>query len=194
MRIFGFNEIANAFKLLQEDLKRQFALRGYPEKKIGVLAVLKAAAHPQFLPLIFCRFSRAAYIIGIPVLPFVFSYLNLFFFGLQVTPRCEIGGGFFLPHPVGTVVGAWRIGRNVTLFHQVTLGAKELDMAFTPNLLPEICDNITIGAGAKVLGGIRLGDFVIVGANAVVVRSIEPNSTVVGIPARNINLSISSER
>lgn len=179
--------------LLRSDLERQFALEGKAHRKATALWLLRRSIHPRFLPLVLCRLSRASRAAGVPLLPFVFSYLNLVLFGLQISPRCEIGPGLFLPHPSGTVIGAWRIGSNVTLFQQVTLGAKEIDFAFRPDLLPEICDNVTIGAGAKVLGGICLGNNTIVGANAVVLRSVEPNSIVGGIPARNIRKSVHKE-
>jgi serine O-acetyltransferase len=74
----------------------------------------------------------------------------------------------------------------VTVFQGVTLGAKELDMGFDPALRPEVGDNVVLGSGCKVFGGIRIGDNVTVGANSVVVDSVEPNGTVVGIPARRI--------
>jgi len=124
---------------------------------------------------------------GIPVLPQLLTYLNIVLFGLEVSPRCEIGPGIFFPHPSGTVIGAWRIGRNATIFQGVTLGAKELDMDFDLRLRPNVGNNVVLGAGSKILGGIRIGDNVTVGANSVVVDSVEDDSTVVGIPARRIS-------
>lgn len=171
--------------LLLADLERQFSLERNGKRANG-FQLIKRCLHPRFLPLIFCRLSRAALKAKVPVLPGLFSYLNLVLFGLQITPRCEIGPGLFLPHPCGTVIGAWRIGSNVTLFQQVTLGAKDIDLAFTADLLPEICDNVVIGAGAKVLGGITIGDSSVIGANAVVLRSVASKSIAVGVPARII--------
>ncbi len=121
---------------------------------------------------------------GIPILPKVFTYLNIILFGLEVTPHCDIGPGLFFPHTSGTVVGASKLGRNVTIFQGVTLGAKELDMAFDSSLRPTVGDYVTLGAGCKILGGIHLGDHVTVGANSVVLDSVDSNVTVVGIPAR----------
>jgi serine O-acetyltransferase len=85
------------------------------------------------------------------------------------------------------VIGAWRIGSNVSIFQGVTLGAKELDMGFDCKLRPEVGDNVVLGAGSKILGGIRIGDNVTVGANSVVVDSVDAGSTVVGIPARSVS-------
>lgn len=124
---------------------------------------------------------------GIPIVPKLLTYLNILLFGLEVSPRCEIGPGVFFPHTSGTVIGALRIGSNVTVFQGVTLGAKELDMGFASALRPEVGDNVVLGSGCKILGGIRIGDNVTVGANSVVVRSVESNCTVAGIPARRVS-------
>jgi len=123
----------------------------------------------------------------IPVLPELLTYLNIVLFGLEVTPRCEIGPGIFFPHPSGTVVGAWRIGSNVTIFQGVTLGAKELDMGFDFRLRPEVGDNVVLGAGSKILGGIHIGDNATVGANSVVLDSVEADGMVAGVPARMVS-------
>ena len=178
--------VSDALRLLRADLERQFAMEGALVKKASLAAMVGRAFHPRFLPLLLCRFSRALFLMRVPLLPSLASYLNLALFGIQITPRCEIGPGLFLPHTVGTVIGSWKIGANVTIFQQVTLGARTVDIKFTTTLLPEIADNVTIGTGAKVLGGIRLGNNVTVGANAVVLQSVEPGETVVGIPAHSI--------
>jgi serine O-acetyltransferase len=118
------------------------------------------------------------------LLPQLLTYLNLVLFGIEVTPRCEIGPGIFFPHTSGIVIGASRLGCNVTVYQGATLGAKELDMSFDLGRRPTVGDNVVIGSGSKILGGIRIGNNVVVGANAVVLRSIESNATAVGIPAR----------
>jgi len=171
-------------ELLSSDLARQYEL----ERRLqpSQLALLGRLLHPRFLPIVLCRLSRAAWLRRIPLLSGLCGYLNLLLFGLEVPARCEIGPGIFFPHPSGTVVGAWRIGRNVTIFQGVTLGARELDMGFDPRLRPDIGDNVTIGAGAKVLGGIRVEDGAIIGANSVVIHPVEKGSTAVGIPARAV--------
>jgi serine O-acetyltransferase len=120
------------------------------------------------------------------LLPNLMTYLNLVLFGLEITPRCEVGPGVFFAHTSGSVIGAGRIGNNVTIFGGVNLGAKELDMGFDPAVRPEIGDNVVLGTGCKVLGAVRIADNVTVGANSVVLQSVEPNTTVVGIPARKV--------
>lgn len=171
-------------QLLYSDLARQFELECKPSTRPGMSRLLVRLLHPRFLPIVLCRMSRAAMLRNIPVLPQVLSYLNLLLFGLEVAARCEIGPGIFFPHPSGTVIGAWRIGSNVTIFQGVTLGSRALDMGFDVRLRPDIGNHVVLGAGAKILGGIHIGDNVVVGANSVVVKAVESGTTVVGVPAR----------
>jgi serine O-acetyltransferase len=173
-------------QLLYSDLARQYQLEERPDALPTAFGLLCRLLHPRFLPIVFCRGSRWALLHEIPVVPRLLTYLNILFFGLEVSSRCEIGPGIFFPHTSGTVIGASRIGSKVTVFQGVTLGAKELDMRFNPELRPEVGDGVVLGAGCKVLGGIMIGNNVTVGANSVVVDSIEPNTTVGGIPAREI--------
>jgi serine O-acetyltransferase len=173
-------------KTLYADLKRQYELEGCPATpNLGRLVF--RLFHPRFLPVVICRVGRAAFVSGIPVLPQLCTYVNLIFFGLEVTVRCEIGPGLFFPHTVGTVVGAVRIGKNATIYQNVTLGSKILDMRFDAGTRPEIGDFVTLGAGCKVLGGIRIGDGAVVAANAVVLKTVEANSLVAGVPAQTIH-------
>ena len=123
----------------------------------------------------------------VPLLPKLLTYFNIVLFGIEVTPRCEIGPGVFFPHTSGTVIGAVRIGANAIIYQGVTLGAKKLGSGFDHANRPEVGDSVVLGAGCKILGGITIGDNVIVGANSVVVRSVPPNQTVAGIPARKIS-------
>jgi serine O-acetyltransferase len=173
-------------QLLYSDLARQAELEGRPIARPSFAGLIRRLLHHRFLPIVLCRVSRAAMLGKIPVLPGLLTYLNIVLFGLEVSPRCEIGPGIFFPHPSGTVIGAWRIGSNVTIFQGVTLGAKELDMGFDFRLRPDVGDNAVLGAGSKILGGIHIGDNVAVGANSVVVDAVEAGSTVVGIPARKV--------
>ena len=117
------------------------------------------------------------------------SYLNQIIFGIEISPKCMIGPGIFFPHTSGTVIGASKIGRGVTIFQGVTLGAKQIDMKYDLALRPELGDFVVVGAGAKVLGGITLGDNVRVGANSVLLQSVPANATVAGVPAREVHSS-----
>ena len=87
-------------------------------------------------------------------------------------------------HTQGTVLGAASIGANVTIYQQVTLGAREIDFGYTLSLRPVVEDGVVVSAGAKVLGGLILGKDCVVGANAVVLSNVPPNHTAIGVPAR----------
>jgi serine O-acetyltransferase len=181
-------------QLLYSDLARQYVLEGRTNTRPHFGGLLRRLLHHRFLPIVLCRAGRSAKLSGIPLLPELLTYLNLLLFGLEVPPRCEIGPGIYFPHTSGTVIGAWRIGSHVTIFQGVTLGAKELDMAFDPRLRPEVGDHAVLGAGAKILGGIRIGDHATVGANSVVLETVEAHSTVAGIPARKISQSMAARK
>lgn len=144
-RSYGLKE------LLYSDLARQYELEGRPDLRPNFLRFLARLLHFRFLPNVIFRTSRAAMLAGIPLLPGLLTYLNLVLFGVEITPRCEIGPGFFLPHPVGCVIGAWRIGSNVTMFGGVGLGAIN-DIHFTRELRCQIGSNVILGTGCKVMG------------------------------------------
>jgi serine O-acetyltransferase len=101
-------------------------------------------------------------------------------YGLDLAASVEIGGGFYLAHPAGCAINAHRIGRNVTLVASITVGIREVPPG------PTIGDEVFIGAGARVIGPISVGDRARVGANAVVLDDIPSDATVVGIPARPV--------
>ncbi len=176
--------------LLYSDLARQYELEGRTNARPSLVRFLARLLHFRFLPNVICRGSRAAMLAGIPVLPNLLTYLNLVLFGLEVTPKCEIGPGIFFAHPVGCVIGAWKIGSNVTVFQGVGLGALHPDMSFNQALRCEIGDNVFLGAGCKILGPYNIGNNVTVGANSVVMSSVAPNQTVFGVPARIVPSSI----
>ncbi len=176
-------------ELLYADLERQLRLSGGTDEKASLLRILCRLPHPRFLPIVLCRSSRSALLNGLPAIAHVLSYLNQILFGIEISPRCAIGPGIFFPHTSGTVIGASKIGRNVTIFQGVTLGARQIDMNYDLALRPEVGDFVVVGAGAKVLGGISLGDNVRVGANSVLLQSVPANATVAGVPAREVHSS-----
>ena len=104
-------------------------------------------------------------------------------YALYVGKNSSIGPGLRLPHPVGVVIGEGvRIGRNCTIFQQVTLGGKELGDAGN-NAYPIIGDDVVIFAGARVLGNIHVHSGSVIGANSVVLKDVAERTTVAGIPA-----------
>ena len=179
-------------ELLYADLARQYELEGRSDIRPNFGRFLLRLLHFRYLPNVICRSSRSAMLAGVPVLPKLLTYLNVVLFGLEITPKCEIGPGVFFAHPVGCVIGAWRIGSNVTIFQEVGLGALRPDMGFSRELRCEIGDNVILGAGCKVLGPYRIGDGASIGANSVVLSSVEPQRTVFGVPARVVPSSVRS--
>jgi serine O-acetyltransferase len=99
--------------------------------------------------------------------------------GSDVPVNCRLGGGLMMPHPIGIVIHPEaETGPNCIIFQQVTIGTGPI-----PGV-PVIRGHVDIGAGARILGGVTIGEHAKIGANAVVIRDIPSNSTAVGIPAK----------
>lgn len=138
--------------------------------------------YPGFHAIALHRLTHLLYRAGVPLVPRVLALLNRFWTGVEIHPAARIGGGFFIDHGNGVVIGETAIvGENVTLFHQVTLGGTGKE---TGKRHPTLKDNIVVGGGAKILGNITIGNNVYVGANSVVLRDVPDDCTVVGIPGR----------
>lgn len=140
--------------------------------------------HPRFIPVVLLRCAQVLHAIGWSRTSRLCSLLNVILFGMEVPATLEIGPGLIVTHTNGIVLGAASIGRNVTIYHQVTLGALEADFQFDPNLRPTVGDDVVLAAGAKVLGGVRVGSGSTVGANAVVLCDVPAYHIAVGVPAR----------
>ncbi len=111
-----------------------------------------------------------------------FSHITRFFTGIEIHPGAKIGPGLFIDHGMGVVIGETaEIGANVTLYHGVTLGGVSLEKG---KRHPTLEDGVVVGAGAKVLGNIVIGANSRIGANAVLVKSVPPDSVVVGVPGQ----------
>ena len=112
----------------------------------------------------------------------VLSQLTRFATGIEIHPGATIGRRFFIDHGMGVVIGETaEIGNDVMLYHGVTLGGRSLARI---KRHPTICDGVTVGAGAKILGPVTIGKNSAVGANAVVVKDAPADSIITGIPAR----------
>ncbi|RED55561.1 serine O-acetyltransferase EpsC [Cohnella lupini] len=113
--------------------------------------------------------------------------LNISLTGADFCLGCVIGKGLIIRHSNGIVVGGLSvIGENCTLLQQVTLGERDGDGSDHNHSNPIVGNGVTISAGAKLIGGIVVGDNAIIGANAVVLQDVPPNTVAVGIPARII--------
>jgi len=172
---------------LEADLRRARVLMNGSADSVSCLRLWLGVLSPRFFPVLMCRLAHSFYRLKLGFFAKVVSLLNFFLFGIEIAVRCPIGKGLFLPHTQGTVIGAWSIGENATIFQGVTLGAKELDFSYNESSRPTVGDGVTIGSGAKVIGGLVLGSDSRVGANAVVLNDVAPGSVVVGIPAKVVD-------
>ena len=142
--------------------------------------------YPCLYAIFFHRVAHALWVIKLPFFPRLISQVSRFLTGIEIHPGARIGKGFFIDHGMGVVIGETTIiGNNVTLFQGVTLGGTGKD---TGKRHPTLGNNIVVGTGAKILGNIKIGDHSYIGANAVVLREVPPQSTVVGIPGRVVKL------
>lgn len=153
-----------AFKRRDEPVPTHTAIR---------LVLVYAGLRAAFLH----RLAYATHRARIPFVPLILANLNLSLHGLDIPSHVEIGPRFYVPHPVGTVVTARRIGAGVTLVSAITIGMRKGDD------FPVIGDGVYVGAGARVLGAITIGDRAQIGANAVVLKDVPADHVAIGVPA-----------
>ncbi len=138
--------------------------------------------YPGLHALVVYRISHQLLEWKVPFFPRWLSQVSRFWTGIEIHPGAEIGKSFFIDHGMGVVIGETAIlGDNVLLYQGTTLGGTGKE---TGKRHPTLGNNVVVGAGAKILGNITIGDNSYIGANAVVIKSVPPNSTVVGIPGR----------
>ena len=172
-------------KTLRLDVERFLQFMGHTGP-VSTVRLLKTCFNPRMLPVVLIRMAEFFHARRISTLAKLCSMTNVVVFGIESSPQVRTGGGLFLPHTVGTVLGAESIGDNVTILQGVTLGTAEPDNGFTVSLRPVIGNNVTLGAGAKVIGRVTIGDYAKVGANAVVLQDVPPHAIAVGVPAKII--------
>ena len=138
--------------------------------------------YPGFHALLFHRMSHRLWHFGLKWFARWISYFARWFTGIEIHPGATIGRRFFIDHGMGVVIGETSlIGDDCTLYHGVTLGGTSWNKG---KRHPTLENGVVIGAGAKVLGPVVLGDGARVGSNAVVVKDVPAGATAVGIPAR----------
>mgnify|MGYP000496809757 CR=1 FL=1 len=138
--------------------------------------------YPGFHAIVFHRIAHWMWNHRLKLLGRILSHISRFLTGIEIHPGAKIGKGFFIDHGMGVVIGETsEIGDNVTIYHGVTLGGTSFSRS---KRHPTIENNVTIGAGAKILGPLTVGSNSKIGANSVVITDVPPNSTVVGIPGK----------
>lgn len=131
------------------------------------------------------RIAHWLWVHNLKLLARMLSQLSRFFTGIEIHPGAVIGRRFFIEHGMGVVIGETaEVGNDVTMYHGVTLGGVSTHKG---KRHPTIGDGVVIGAGAKILGAIEIGSGSRVGANAVVVDEIPPDSVVVGVPGHPVH-------
>lgn len=138
--------------------------------------------YPGLHALLAHRFSHKLYKIGVPFFPRFISFIMRILTGIEIHPGATIGDRFFIDHGEGVVIGETTIiGNDVLIYQQVTLGGTGKDLG---KRHPTVGDGVIIGAGAKVLGNITIGNHSRIGAGSVVIDDVPEHATVVGIPGK----------
>lgn len=167
------------------DIKSVFARDPAARNKFEVIT-----CYAGVQAMIFYRLSHALWRFKLKWLARFLSTFARWFTGIEIHPGAKIGRRFFIDHGMGVVIGETaQIGDDCTLYQGVTLGGTSWDKG---KRHPTLKNNIVIGAGAKILGPITLGNNVKVGSNAVVVKSVEDNQTIIGVPGRVLKKTIRS--
>jgi len=167
----------SVFSLIRSDIRAKARwVYGSADRK----NVLKAMVTDGTFAMVMYRWMQGAQRLHLVPLAMLFNKLNAFFGRCIIGRDAQFGPGFVLIHSYGVVINASvRGGADVKIEHLVTIGA-ERDQS------PVLGSNVFIGAGAKIVGGVTVGDNVRIGANAVVTKDVPSNCTAVGVPARVI--------
>jgi serine O-acetyltransferase len=162
--------------------------RMQPGRKTSILRFLDATlANPGLLACFVLRIQVVLHDRGHIRVARFFRVLNNSWTGADLLPGCTIGSGLLLPHPTGIVVGHGAvIGRDCTILQNVTIGEKFAD-GRAPHEYPQIGDRVVVGAGAIILGNVKIGSDSSIAANSVVLSDVPEGSVVAGSPARIIN-------
>ncbi len=177
LAVYFVLKIAFYSTLMRNEIKA--ALERDPAARNSLSVIL---SYPGVRAIFYHRIARFLYKRKVRFFPRYISQYARWLTGIEIHPGTTIGKGLFIDHGMGVVIGETTvIGDNVTLFQGVTLGGTGKERG---KRHPTLGNNVVVGTGACILGNIRIGDNVNVGANAVVIREVPPNSTVVGVPGR----------
>jgi serine O-acetyltransferase len=181
--MLGFGTLARVVGEVRRDVAAAHA-RDPAARGAGSAEIL--TGWPGVQALLAHRVAHGLHGIGVPIVPRGMSLVSRTLTGIEIHPAAKIGQGFFIDHGAGVVIGETaEIGDDVTLYQGVTLGGTGFA---TGKRHPTLEDNVTVGAGAKLLGAITVGHGAKVGANTVVIQDVPPNTTVVGNPGHPVRV------
>jgi len=167
------------FLRLREDIKCVFERDPAARHTLEIIT-----CYPGVHALLLHRLSHRLWNLKLKWIARLLSNLGRFLTGIEIHPGAKIGRRFFIDHGMGVVIGETsEIGDDCTLYHGVTLGGTSWKKG---KRHPTLGNNIIIGAGAKVLGPINIGENARIGSNAVVVNNVSSGATIVGVPGRPI--------
>src|SRR2546422_6424993 len=165
------------FDALRRDVR---AVRERDPAARSTLEVL--LCYPGVHALAFHRIAHAIWAHGWTIPARFMSHVARFLTGIEIHPAAKLGPGLFIDHGMGVVIGETsEVGENVTIYQGVSLAGTSLKRE---KRHPTLGNNVVVGAGAKIIGGVKIGDGSRIGARSVVVREGPPNPLVVGVPGR----------
>ena len=149
--------------------------------------------YPGVKAVFFHKFAHLFHVAGFDLIARIISQTIRFFTGIEIHPGAKIGKNLFIDHGMGVVIGETsEIGDNVTIYHAVTLGGSspsiDSERQRHEKRHPTIGNDVVIGSGAQVIGPVNVGNGARIAANAVVVKDVPENATMVGIPAKAVKL------
>jgi len=147
--------------------------------------------YPGVKAILFYKIANFFAIAKFDIIARIISQLARFLTGIEIHPKAEIGKNLFIDHGMGVVIGETsKIGDNVTIYHNVTLGgiAPSINSNDQRNMKrhPTLEDNVVVGSGAQILGPIIVGKNSLIGSNSVVTKNVPEKSVMAGIPARRV--------
>lgn len=164
------------FERIREDVRCVFERDPAARHTLEVVTT-----YPGIHALLFYRFGHWLWGAGLKWLARLVSMLSRWLTGVEIHPAARIGRRFFIDHGMGIVIGETaEIGDDCTLYHGVTLGGTTWEKG---KRHPTLGNNVIIGAGAKILGPLHVGDGARIGSNAVVTKDVPPGATMIGVPA-----------
>lgn len=169
-------------ELLKSDLERHYFYSGRADRSPRTHELWRNFMLPRCAPVGIYRLSRWFFEKRLVPLAKIMTWVNFYLHGIEIAAQCRIGSHLYMPHASGSVIGAASIGHHAVIYHQVTIGAKDIRPGYAGR--PVVGDNVLIASGARIIGEITIGDGCVIAANAVVNASTDAGTLLAGVPAK----------